>query len=67
MDPEELHQDALLIDGPIISKWSRSVFEDMARGGAEAAPCTCGVWEGFRDTMANIARSKAWIDDVAAS
>ncbi len=63
MDAEQLHHDALLIDGLIISKWSRSVFEDMAKGGVDVANCTCGVWEGFRDTMGNIARWKAWIDE----
>ncbi len=63
MDAAELHRDALLIDGLIISRWSRSVFEDMALGGVNAANCTCSVWEGFRDTMRNIARWKAWIDE----
>ncbi len=32
-----LHQDAIVIDGLIISKWNRSVFEDMKKGGLTAA------------------------------
>jgi len=54
----QLHQDALVIDGLIISKWDRSVFEDMRKGGLSAANCTVSVWEGFQDTVANIARMK---------
>ncbi len=63
MNAEELHREALLIDGLIISNWSRSVFEDMARGGVNVANCTCSVWEGFRDTMSNIARWKIWLEE----
>nr|NIS40450.1 peptidase M19 [Desulfuromonadales bacterium] len=54
MDGLELHQDAIVFDGLIVSNWSRDVFEDMRRGGITAANCTCSVWEGFRDTMVNI-------------
>ena len=59
---DTLHQDSIVIDGLIISKWSRDVFEQMFRGGLTAANCTCSVWEGFNDTMANIAR---WKKDLA--
>ena len=56
----DLHKDAIVIDGLIISNWSRAVFEDMQRGGLTAANCTCAVWHGFRDTMLNVAQWKAW-------
>ena len=49
-----LHEDAVVFDGLIVSNWSREVFEDMHRGGLTAVNCTCSVWEGFHDTMANI-------------
>jgi microsomal dipeptidase-like Zn-dependent dipeptidase len=55
MDAHDLHNDAMVIDGLIVSNWSRSVFEDMQRGGLTAANCTCAVWEGFRATVENIA------------
>ena len=61
MDPAALHDDAILIDGLIISRWSRSVFEEMRAGGVTAANCTCSVWEGFRDTMENVAQWKRWL------
>ena len=60
MDPAALHEDAMLIDGLIISKWSRSVFEEMRAGGVTAANCTCSVWEGFQATMENVAQWKRW-------
>jgi membrane dipeptidase len=50
----------IVIDGLIISRWSRAVFEDMRRGGLTAANCTCSVWEGFEATMRNIAEWKRW-------
>jgi membrane dipeptidase len=53
-----LHDELIVIDGLIISKWSRSVFEDMRKGGLTAANCTCSVWEGFEGTMRNIAEWK---------
>ena len=57
-----LHQNCIVIDGLVISNWSRDVFEQMHRGGLTAANCTCSIWEGFNDTMANIAR---WKKDLA--
>ena len=58
MQTDELHKSAIVIDGLIVSRWSREVFEDMHRGGLTAANCTCSVWEGLRDTMINIGRWK---------
>ena len=52
-----LHEDLTVIDGLIVAKFSRAIFEDMRRGGITATNCTCSVWEGFRATMNNIA---AW-------
>ena len=63
MPPRRLHDDAIIIDGLMISRWSRSVFEHMHCGGLTAINCTCSVWEGFHDTMRNIAQWKAWLAD----
>ena len=63
MSDSTLHDNSVLIDGLIISNWSRSVFEDMQSGGVTAANCTCCVWEGFNDTMANIAQWKQWFEE----
>ena len=69
IDPmaSELHRDTIVIDGLIISKWDRQIFEDMRYGGLTAANCTCAVWEGFIETMDNIANWKRMIaenDDI---
>ncbi|MCY3703273.1 MAG: dipeptidase [Rhodospirillales bacterium] len=63
MNPVDLHDGAILVDGLIISRWSRSVFEEMRAGGVTAANCTCSVWEGFRVTMENVARWKRWFGE----
>src|ERR1700733_8998791 len=60
-----LHTQSLVIDGLIISKWDRAVFEDMRKGGLTAANCTVSVWEGFQDTVGNIATMKKMIRDNA--
>lgn len=63
MAEDTLHKSAIVIDGLVVSRWSREVFEDMRRGGLTAANCTCSIWEGMRDTMINIARFKqAFVD-----
>ena len=59
-----LHQDLIVIDGLIVSNFSRPVFEDMRNGGVTAANCTCSVWEGFRATMDNIA---SWKRDITVN
>ena len=56
-----LHEESIVIDGLIVSKWERSVFEDMRTGGITAANCTVSVWEDFRSTVNNIVEMKALI------
>ncbi len=55
-----LHEDLIVVDGLIVSNWSEDVFRDMRKGGLTAANCTCCVWEGFSETMNNIARWNGW-------
>ena len=63
MNGLELHEDAVVFDGLIVSNWSRQVFEDMHQGGLTAANCTCSVWEGFHDTMVNIGQWNRWFQE----
>jgi len=56
-----LHSQSLVIDGLIISRWEREVFQQMRAAGLSAANCTVSVWEGFKDTVANIAAMKRLI------
>ncbi|MBT0961899.1 dipeptidase [Denitromonas iodatirespirans] len=55
MNAREVHNSAVVIDGLIIAKWNRELFEDMRRGGLTAANCTVSVWEDFQATVDNIA------------
>lgn len=50
----KLHDDAIVIDGLIIAKVERELFEDMRKGGLTAANCTVSVWEGFQQTVNNL-------------
>lgn len=64
---ETLHDRSYVIDGLIVSHWSRSVFEAMHSGGITAANCTCCLWEGFEPTMKAVAQWKQWLvehDDI---
>ena len=54
MNAAELHQESIVIDGLIIAKWNRELFEDMRKGGLTAANCTVSVWDDFQATVDNI-------------
>ncbi|MEK9595008.1 MAG: membrane dipeptidase [Rhodospirillaceae bacterium] len=56
------YDDAIIIDGLVIAKFSRALFEDMAKGGITAVNCTCSVWHDFRQTMANVSQWLAWFE-----
>ena len=60
-----IHDQALVVDGLIIANWSRDVFAAMVRGGVTAANCTCCVWEGFTETMRNVADWKRWFGEYS--
>ena len=61
------YDDAILIDGLVIARFSRAVFEDMRKGGISAANCTCCIWHDFRATMANVAQWKHWFAERETS
>jgi membrane dipeptidase len=50
-----IHQKSIIVDGLVISNFTRRVLEDMHAGGVTAANCTCSIWEGFEPTMRNVA------------
>src|SRR5262245_16373150 len=63
MSETTLHESAIVFDGLVIAQWSRRTFEHMQKGGLTGANCTVCIWEGFRDTMTNIARWRSWFDE----
>ena len=50
----------MIIDGLVIAKWGRPVFEAMHKGGLTGVNCTCAVWEGTTEALSNIAQWKRW-------
>lgn len=50
-----LHKKAIIIDGLEVSNWSRSVFQNMNKGGLTAVNATIAIIENFTQTMENIA------------
>ena len=63
MAANNLHDDLIVIDGLVIAKWDRELFEDMRKGGLTAASCTVSVWEGFQATVNNIGDMNKLIDE----
>ena len=61
MSASGLHERAIVVDGLVVSRWGREVFESMHAGGITAANCTVAVWEGFDEGMANIAAFDGWL------
>ncbi|MGJ7547025.1 dipeptidase [Pseudomonas alloputida] len=57
-----LHNDSIVMDGLVVSKWSEDVFRDMKKGGLTAANCTVSIWEDFLGTLDNIIDFKKLID-----
>ena len=57
---ERLHDESIVIDGLQIAHFEPHVFGAMRSANLTAAVCTCSVWEGFRDTMTNIAAFQRW-------
>ena len=62
MNATKLHQDSIIIDGLICSKWCRELFEDMSKGGLTAANCTISFWENFQNTVNNVVEMNQLID-----
>jgi len=59
----ELHKESIVIDGLMIAKWDRSLFQDMQKGGLTAANCTVSVWEGFQNTINNVVEMNNLIEE----
>lgn len=55
-----LHDDAIVIDGLIVSKFGPEIFRAMREGGLTAANCTCSIWGDFDDAMRQMAQWKRW-------
>ncbi|MFQ5897306.1 MAG: membrane dipeptidase [Candidatus Methylomirabilia bacterium] len=57
-----LHEQLVVFDGLIVSRWGPEVFKALREGGIAAANATCAVWENARQTLDNIAQWLQWFD-----
>jgi membrane dipeptidase len=60
---EEIHDEAIVIDGLQISKFDRRVFESLAVGGLTCVNATVAVLEDFRETITIVAEWHRMFDE----
>ncbi len=60
-----LHEQLLVVDGLVVSKWGPDIFQALRSGGLTAINATCAVWEDARQTLDNIAQWLGWFDHHA--
>jgi membrane dipeptidase len=53
-----VHRDAIVFDALNVCNWSREIFEAWRAGGVTGVSCTCGMWEDFRGSIANVVQWK---------
>ena len=63
MPAQAIYQRAIVFDGLNICNWSREIFEQWQRGGITGVSATCGLWEGFRESIANVVQWKKWFEE----
>lgn len=66
-DAQKLHDQAIVIDGLQTCQWSRSIFEDMRKGGLTAVNASSVIWENFREGVGYVSEWKRFMrenDDI---
>lgn len=58
----EIYALSIHFDGLNICKWSRSIFEAWHQGGITGVSVTCGLWENFLQSIANVVQWKKWFE-----
>lgn len=62
-EARDLYASTLHFDGLNICNFSREIFEAWRAGGIDGVSCTCGLWEGFRASIANVVQWKKWFEE----
>jgi hypothetical protein len=62
-EAQQIYKSVVHFDGLNIANWSRDIFEAWNRGGITGVSCTCGLWEGFRQSIANVVQWKKWFEE----
>lgn len=60
-----VYRDAIVFDALNVCDWSREIFEAWRAGGVTGVSCTCGMWEDFRGSIANLVQWKRWFEEHA--
>ena len=56
-DADRVYDESIVIDGLNVSRWENpAVYRSLQAGGVTAINATIAIWEGFRETLDNIAR-----------
>ncbi|CAK7207514.1 hypothetical protein SEUCBS139899_010324 [Sporothrix eucalyptigena] len=58
-----LYASTIHFDGLNICNFSRDIFEAWHTGGIDGVSVTCGLWEGFRGSIANVVQWKKWFEE----
>ncbi|KAL4879924.1 renal dipeptidase family [Aspergillus karnatakaensis] len=59
----EIYNSTIHFDGLNITNYSREIFTSWHRGGITGVSCTCGIWENFRGSIANVIQWKKWFEE----
>ena len=56
----------MIIDGLLICKWTRQIFEAMQQSGLSAANCTCAQpYANLQDSFRSMAQFHKWFADYS--
>ena len=64
-EARKIYKDSIHFDGLNICNFGEDIFKSWNQGGITAVSCTCGLWENFHDSIANIIQWKKWFDDYS--
>lgn len=64
-EAKKIYNDSIHIDGLNICNFGEEIFKLWHEGGITAVSVTCGLWENFRDTIANVIQWKKWFDEYS--
>ncbi|KAL5335708.1 hypothetical protein BJX70DRAFT_390526 [Aspergillus crustosus] len=59
----DIYKSAIHFDGLNIANYSREIFSAWHEGGITGVSCTCGIWEGFRESIRNVVQWKKWFEE----
>ncbi|KAL4956369.1 hypothetical protein BDW69DRAFT_203348 [Aspergillus filifer] len=54
----EIYESSIHLYGLNIANWSREIFTAWHEGDITGVSCTCGIWENFRGSIANVVQWK---------